>query len=111
MKNGGAQGRGPVFDARQKLSAKAPVDARDKIIINKKSGKGDARNKIVSKQVQKGTFDARSLIQRHKKKAQGQRKGPAFTAVSLPFFMMILSAFFLLPRTSLMMHCLIYLPY
>ncbi|GFR85083.1 polymerase delta-interacting protein 3-like [Elysia marginata] len=80
-KTGGSQKRGQAFDARQKLSAKtAPKDARDKIIINKKNGKGDARNKIMFKQVQKGTFDARSLIQRHQKKVQGQRKEPGFTS-------------------------------
>ncbi|XP_055875914.1 uncharacterized protein LOC106051257 isoform X1 [Biomphalaria glabrata] len=56
------------FDAREKLKTKKVLDARDKIIYNKKSGVGDARNKIVQKQVQKGTFDARSLLQRQGKK-------------------------------------------
>lgn len=65
------------FDARQKLGPKNILDARDKIIINKKSGAGDARNKIVQKQVQKGTFDARSLLQRQAKKSKrrGKRAG------------------------------------
>ncbi|XP_059168993.1 polymerase delta-interacting protein 3-like [Physella acuta] len=65
------------FDARQKLGPKNILDARDKIIINKKSGAGDARNKIVQKQVQKGTFDARSLLQRQAKKSKrrGKRVG------------------------------------
>ncbi|KAH9492817.1 polymerase delta-interacting protein 3 [Bulinus truncatus] len=58
------------FDARQKLGPKKILDARDKIIHNKKTGAGDARNKIVEKQVQKGTFDARSLLQRQGKKAK-----------------------------------------
>lgn len=82
-KNVGAQSLSKTFDARQKLSTKTALkDARDKIITNKKSGKGDARNKIVLKQVQKGTFDARSLIQRHQEK--GQRKLPGLTNQQLP---------------------------
>ncbi|CAL1530847.1 unnamed protein product [Lymnaea stagnalis] len=63
------------FDARQKLGPKKILDARDKIIINKKSGRGDARNKIVQKQVQKGTFDARTLLQRQAKKTKHQGRG------------------------------------
>ncbi|GFO04240.1 polymerase delta-interacting protein 3-like [Plakobranchus ocellatus] len=79
-KNGKGQWKGQKFDARQKLAAKVAIkDARDKIIVNKKSGKGDARNRIVSKQVQKGTFDARSLIQRHKKTVGGPNRGNGFT--------------------------------
>ncbi|XP_005111815.1 polymerase delta-interacting protein 3 isoform X2 [Aplysia californica] len=64
-----------TFDARSKLGPKAVVDARDKIVVIKKGGGGDARNKIVQKQVQKGTFDARSLLQRQAQKAV-RKKGP-----------------------------------
>lgn len=62
------------FDARNRLGPKTFVDARDKIIVKKKSGAGDARNKIVQIQVQKGTFDARSLLQRQAGKLHAKLK-------------------------------------
>ena len=57
------------------MGGKAVTDARDKIVINKRSGKGDARNRIVKNQVEKGTFDARSLLQRQAQKSVGQHGG------------------------------------
>lgn len=60
--------------ARSRLGPKAITDARDKIITIKKNGGGDARNKIVKIQVEKGTFDARSLLQRQHQKS-GRKKG------------------------------------
>ncbi|BFZ03035.1 hypothetical protein BsWGS_06074 [Bradybaena similaris] len=71
-RNGGIRLPAKNIDARQRLGPRPVIDARDKIIINKKSGVGDARNKIVQKQVQKGTFDARSLLQRQSRKTQGK---------------------------------------
>ncbi|CAG5133063.1 unnamed protein product [Candidula unifasciata] len=75
-RNGGIRPPVKNIDARQRLGPKPVIDARDKIIINKKSGVGDARNKIVQKQVQKGTFDARSLLQRQARKIQGKVNRP-----------------------------------
>jgi len=58
-------------------------DARDRIINNKKSGVGDARNKIVNLQVKKGTFDARSILQRQNKGTR-QTNGQAKNSAGVP---------------------------
>ena len=70
-----------AFDARSRLGTKAIIDARDKIITKKKSGGGDARNKIVKNQVDKGTFDARSLLQRQHQKSGRKQKNGGFVSV------------------------------
>lgn len=62
------------FSAPGRLGQKKVEDARDKILTIKKNGKGDARNKIVQIQVQKGTFDARSKIKRQNQKTSNRTK-------------------------------------